>query len=152
MKKIALIFASLVTFYLSILICKNFMNTCQEMKKVNSMLPFVGRKYFETRQGIAGTGTPAFTVNIDSNSNVYFTLLQISADDHVTEFSDTFQAGNYRHINFCNLAWEGFPRWYILKTDSIIEVDSIGNRLFLNEYCGLANINQKPCNCASNYY
>jgi len=45
------------------------LNTGKEME-----LPFVGKRGFETRPGVSGTGTPHKFVEIMGNRDVYFSL------------------------------------------------------------------------------
>jgi len=47
-------------------------NTSKRTEISDQQLPFVGKKQFETRPGISGTGTPHKYVEIMENGDVFF--------------------------------------------------------------------------------
>jgi len=100
-------------------------------------LPFIGIRQFETREGVSGTGTPGWAVQIKSNRDVIFSFLQIDqGDDTRPETTGKYYAGKFKKYIKCNFdEWDDFPRYYEITKDFIYEVDSMHKRLYLPECC-----------------
>ncbi|HYD22654.1 MAG TPA: hypothetical protein VEB40_14325 [Flavipsychrobacter sp.] len=113
-------------------------------------LPFIGKRYFETRPGVSGTGTPHKKVEIKENGEVIFSFSQINQADK-TETTGKYHAGQFKKIVKCVFEeWDNDTSYYEITKDKIYETDSAGNRLMLDECCGLS-ADVPVCSCEDEY-
>ncbi len=125
---------------------KEYDSALTEQKK----LPFIGKKHFETRPGVSGTGTPHWMVEIKSDSTVEFSFVQINQADK-NETKGTYNAGKFRGImKSVFKEWYNETRHYKISADKIYEVDSNGNVLKLPECCSL--LEEGDCRCEGELY
>ena len=112
-------------------------------------LPFIGIRYFETRPGVSGTGTPSWYVQIKKNRDVTFYYIVIhQGDDSKPISTGKFYAGKYSKYIWCNFnEWTNFPRCFEITYNNIYEVDSSFRRLSLPECCDLSEYDNSSCYC-----
>ena len=117
-------------------------------------LPFIGIRYFETRPGVSGTGTPSWYVQIKNNRDVTFFYVQINqGSDNKTETVGKFYAGKYSKYIWCNFnEWDNFPRCFEITNNNIYEVDSSFRRLSLQECCGINDFDSSTCICDGEFW
>jgi len=114
-------------------------------------LPFVGKRNFETRKGVSGTGTPQRLVEIKENGEVEFSFLQVNQADKA-EIKGFYRAGPFKKIMKCVFKeWYTETSFYEITADKIYETDSSGNRLRSDECCGFLDT-AGACACESEYY
>lgn len=113
-------------------------------------VPFTGKRYFETRPGVSGTGTPHRQVEITKEGTVTFSFVQENqADKTIT--TGFYNAGKYSHIVRCVFnEWDDDVRFYKILPDKIYEVDNNGALLILDECCG--QLKDGNCPCESEYF
>lgn len=113
-------------------------------------VPFVGKRNFETRPGVSGTGTPHRQVEITKDGTVTFSFEQENqADKTIT--TGVYKAGKFSYFIKCVFSeWDDEVRFYRILPDKIYEVDSNGALLFLEECCGL--LDDGNCPCKSEYW
>lgn len=112
-------------------------------------LPFVGKRSFETRPGVSGTGTPHRQVEIRRDSIVEFSFEQENqADETITK--GFYIAGKFTDVIKCVFKeWDDEVRFYRIMPDKIYEVDSNGVKLKLDECCDQLELG---CPCESEYF
>ncbi len=119
----------------------------------NKKLPFIGKRHFETRPGVSGTGTPQLSVEITPKGKVVFHYFQNNTgkeEDDPTKYTVAkYKAGKFKRILKCDFSkiWEGFQRYYIITTNYIYEVDSLGNRIYKNECCSNIRLSDESTKC-----
>lgn len=112
-------------------------------------LPFVGKRLFETRPGVSGTGTPYRQIEIKNDGAVEFLFEQENqADKTITK--GFYNAGKFTNVIKCVFEdWDNEVRFYKIMPDKIYEVDSNGNVLKLDECC--SELEMRNCPCESEY-
>jgi hypothetical protein len=116
----------------------------------DSLLPFIGKKAFETRPGVSGTGTPHRYIEIDSSGNIYFSFEQVNqANGDIT--SGKYYAGKFKKYVKCIFKeWDNEIRYYEIGRDSIYEVDKNNIRLTNEDCCNSDNLDlNDKCPCES---
>jgi hypothetical protein len=122
-----------------------YQSSLSEQKK----LPFIGKRSFETRPGISGTGTPHRQVEIKNNGDVEFSFEQENQADK-TVINGVYNAGKFKAIMRCVFKeWFNEISYYKITPDTIYEVDSNGYLLKLKECCSL--LEEGDCPCESEY-
>ncbi|WP_276134784.1 hypothetical protein [Polluticoccus soli] len=120
-----------------------------QTEQVQPSLPFVGKRQFETRPGVSGTGTPGRWVEIRADGTVEFTFMQINQSDE-TETRGVYNAGPFQKIVKCVFKeWDNETRFYEITATRIYETDSNGVRLELEDCCLDAT---SVCPCQSDYF
>lgn len=110
--------------------------------------PFVGKRYFETEPGGAGSGTPAYYVIIKPNRDVYFGYLQVNQADG-TEKKEQIYAGKFKEV--MKVSFKIFKNTFIfrIKGNYIYELDGKGN-VKKGDGCCEDQTNPNPdCECRS---
>ena len=126
-------------------------NTDNATNKIeNTHLPFIGKRTFETRRGISGTGTPHRFVEVAKDGEVVFSFEQENqADGTIT--SEKYYAGKYNAVMKCIFKKnDNEIRYYELTKDTIYEVDANGHKAELNDCCNdtLDDLNgERKCDC-----
>jgi hypothetical protein len=119
-------------------------------------LPFIGQRWFETRPGYSGTGTPHRYVEILKNGNVYFGFEQENQGDKIEGIenitSDKYYAGKFKPVLKCffSTLGEDSTFYYEITKDKIYEIDEHGNRR-ISEDCSdpLTDSFHAKCLCQS---
>lgn len=115
-------------------------------------LPFIGKRSFETRFGVSGSGTPTRFIEIDKNGDVFFSFLQPIIDSDST-ISESFYAGKFRPFLKCEFKKLDEIRYYKITNKMIYEVDRNKKLLKSDECCHSYNIEMgNKCPCESEYY
>ena len=116
-------------------------------------LPFVGKRWFDMRPGLSGTGTPHKFVEIMRNGDVYFSFEQENQADK-TLTTERYSAGKYtRYMKCVFKKMDNEITFYELITDAIYEVDENKKRLKSVECCDGSNIaNKNECVCKSKFF
>ncbi len=106
-------------------------------------LPFVGKRGFETRAGVSGTGTPHRSVEIRKNGDVYFFFEQENqADNTITK--ERYYAGKFKRYMKCYFKKLDNERTcYEFTKDTIYEVDEHNGRIKSNDCCNNDNVDDK---------
>lgn len=121
----------------------------QPVQPGKQQLPFIGTRYFETRPGVSGTGTPHRKLEIKAGGTVEFSFIQINQADE-TETRGTYNAGPFMKIMKCVFTeWDNETRFYEITVDKIYETDSNGVHLTSEECC--PDLEPK-CPCESEYF
>lgn len=108
-------------------------------------LPFIGTKYFETRPTVSGKWTPHRKVEIREDGNVKFSFSTHNYEDSLVGF-ENYDAGKFKIPLKCVFKeWDNETRFYEIGVDKIIEVDSNGKRLLLEECCD--SVSSMKCSC-----
>jgi hypothetical protein len=116
-------------------------------------LPFIGKKQFETRPAISGTGTPQRYVEINRNGDVYFSFEQVNqADGEIT--TENYYAGKYaKCVKSVFKKLDNETRHYEITEDAIFEVDENCSRLSNEDCCNSDDYDgQKSCPCQSSLH
>ncbi|MES2703041.1 MAG: hypothetical protein V4649_10395 [Bacteroidota bacterium] len=116
---------------------------------VNSTIdmPFVGKRMFETRPGVSGTGTPHKFVEILANGDVFFSFEQENQSDG-TISKERFYAGKYTTYITCSFEKLNSKTFYEFTKEAIYEVDGQHNRVKNEECCGLTEeADKEGCMC-----
>jgi len=98
-------------------------------------LPFVGKRIFETRPAVTGTGTPHRFVEILPNGDVFFQYGQQNAGTGMSMDGERYYAGKYGRVLKCEFEKLGDTRYYIIGKTAILEVDETGHRLSDADCC-----------------
>jgi hypothetical protein len=110
-------------------------------------LPFVGRRVFETRPAVTGTGTPHRFVEIMPNGDVFFQYGQQNAKAG-TMTGERYFAGKFRRVLKCEFKDLGDTRYYVIGKTSIVELDADGKRLMSEDCCTGEKIDlETQCGC-----
>lgn len=124
-------------------------------KRYNSSLteqkpyPFIGKRFFETRPGVSGTGTPHRQVEIKNNGVVEFSFEQENQADKIIT-KGFYNAGKFTNVMKCVFKeWGDEIRFYKIMPNKIYEVDSNGTILKLDDCCSQPAM--KDCPCESEY-
>ena len=115
-------------------------------------LPFIGKKEFETRLGISGTGTPSRYIEIAQNGDVHFGFVQENrASGKVTE--ERYFAGKFKTYMKCFFKKrDNEVTYYKITKEKIYEVDK-NNKILTNEECCTSSSNlDDKCPCESKFY
>lgn len=111
-------------------------------------LPFIGKKSFETRVGISGTGTPHKFIEILKNGDVFFSFDQENQADGTT-VNEKFYAGKFKRFMFCTFKkLDNDTIYYEITKERIYEVDIKNQRITSDDCCNSTNIdmgNKCPC-------
>ncbi len=123
-----------LTIAVLIISCEGRKNTVVRYKTPSTsekmILPFIGKKWFETRMLFSGTGTPHRNVEIKENGDVFFSFVQISPGmDKDEEITEIFFAGKYKKFMTCSFKKLNERIFYEITKDTIYEVDSKNNRI-----------------------
>lgn len=116
-------------------------------------LPFIGKKGFETRPGISGTGTPQRYIEIMINGDVYFGFEQTNqADNNITK--ERYYSGKFTtYMKSVFKNWDNEIIYYKITKDKIYEVDKSNKPLTGMECCSVNNSDlEDKCPCVSEYY
>jgi hypothetical protein len=142
-----LLFCSLILFFAS---CNNTQNSTSDDKdslsnqrldttsNLNVKLPFVGKKQFETRSGISGSGTPSRYVEVNNNGDVYFSFIQAYVDEN-KKIEERYYAGKFQTYLKCEFEKINEIRYYEITAEKIYEVDENHKRLTNAECCNSGN-------------
>jgi len=115
---------------------------------IDNKLPFIGKRMFETREAISGTGTPHRYIEILESGDVYFSFEQENqANGSVT--SEKYAAGKFsKYMKSVFKKLDNETRFYEIDTSVIYEVDSNRIRLKSEDCCNSTNFelgSQCPC-------
>jgi hypothetical protein len=116
-------------------------------------VPFVGKRIFETRPAVTGTGTPHRFVEILANGDVFFQYGQQNAGTGMTMSGERYYAGKYRRVLKCVFEKLGDTRYYIIGKTAIVEVDEQGHRLNSEDCCPNEKVDMvTECPCEGNLF
>ena len=112
-------------------------------------LPFVGKKRFETRPGISGTGTPHRYVDIRKNGDVHFSYEQENQSNKDITF-ESYYAGKFsKYLKCIFKTLDSEVRYYEITKSEIYEVDSNHTRLTNEDCCTSSNYElESKCPCS----
>lgn len=109
--------------------------------------PFVGRRVFETRPAVTGTGTPHRYIDITPEGEVFFGYgLQNPKAGTMT--GERVAAGKFRRVMKCVFKELGDTRYYVVGKSTIVELDASGNAFRSPDCCGNDQIDlETECPC-----
>jgi|GEM_PF-3663125 len=113
------------------------------------ILPFTGRKYYNTHPTLSGKGTPRYFVEIRADRNVYFGYEAPDGPD----FDEITNAGQYKPIVECKQSECAIGQYYSIAYNEIQEVDETGELIFGHSCCESfdGDSEQPECPCISKY-
>ncbi len=127
--------------------------TTEAAAPVPKGLPFVGKRIFETRPAVTGTGTPHRFVEILANGDVFFEYGQQNPGTGTTMDGERYYAGKFTRVLKCVFGKLDDTRYYIVGKAAIVEVDESGNRLSSEDCCGNGNVDMvTKCPCEGSLY
>ncbi len=114
--------------------------------------PFVGRRSFETRPAISGTGTPHRVVEINENGDVFFEYGQQNPQKGTMD-GEKYAAGKFSRILKCEFLKLDEVRYYIIGHTAIVEVDETGKRIKDANCCFNKDFDQETeCGCQGDLF
>lgn len=133
---------------------KNYTQSDREQKNIKletnhrADLPFVGKRAFETRHAVSGTGTPHRYVEILDNGDVYFSFEQENQADG-TIMIERYYSGKFDKYLRCVFSkLDNETIYYEIAGDKIYELDSNSQHVTNEDCCTLSNIDSADkCLC-----
>lgn len=122
-----------------------------KVSRQHKELPFIGKKMFETRPGVSGTGTPQYYIEILENGDTFFSFGQHDMSNN-SEIAERYYAGKFTpYIKSIFKKLDNEVRYYYVTRDTIYEVDENHKRLISEECCNIDQT-ETECPCQSEYY
>lgn len=114
--------------------------------------PFVGRRTFETRPAITGTGTPHRVVEINEKGEVFFEYGQQNPQKGTMD-GEKYAAGKFARVVKCEFLKLDEVRYYIIGHTAIVEVDENGKRVKDADCCFNKDFDQETeCACQGDLF
>lgn len=117
-----------------------------------SQLPFTGKRDFMIEEGMSGSGTPAYYLDVRKNGHVYFGFVQINQADG-KETTEEIDAGAY-HPEVMRVHFKTYDETFYVKFDKekIYLTDSKGTIKKSDDCCPVSKMAETNCPCAGKLY
>lgn len=110
--------------------------------------PFTGKRDFVIEEGISGSGTPAYYLDIKKNGHVYFGFVQVNQADG-RETREEYDAGAY-NPKVMKVRFKTYNETFYVKFDKerIYLTDSKGNTKKSGDCCPASEMAETDCPCS----
>lgn len=117
-----------------------------------SKAPFTGKRDFNIEQGVSGTGTPSYYLDVKNNGDVYFGFVQINQADG-TETKEEINAGKY-NPKVMKVYFKTYNETFYVKFDKekIYLTDEKGKIKKSDDCCPVSEMAELTCECGSALY
>lgn len=117
-----------------------------------SRLPFTGKRDFMIEEGMSGSGTPAYYLDVKKNGHVYFGFIQVNQADG-SETKEEIDAGTY-NPKVMKVHFKTYNETFYVKFDKerIYLTDSKGNIKKSDDCCPVSEMAEMNCPCAGKLY
>lgn len=127
-------------------------HTSYAQTKTTPKLPFIGKRYFVTDQGMTGMGTPHYSIEIKQNGDVYFRLEQENQATGGLTVEKAY-AGKYKPYLTCYFKDSDERHYYKIVGNTIYELDEKKNVICTSSCCETYDSNNpdKQCECKGTF-
>lgn len=115
-------------------------------------LPFTGKRNFVTEEGMSGSGTPAYYLDVKKNGHVHFGFVQVNQADG-KETREEYDAGAY-NPKVMKVHFKTYNETFYVKFDKerIYLTDSKGNSKKSGDCCPVSELAETDCPCSGKLY
>ncbi len=114
--------------------------------------PFTGKRDFVIEEGMSGSGTPAYYLDVKKNGHVYFGFVQVNQADG-KETREEYDAGAY-NPKVMKVHFKTYNETFYVKFDKerIYLTDSKGNSKKSVDCCPVSELAETDCPCSGKLY
>lgn len=114
--------------------------------------PFTGKRDFVIEEGVSGSGTPAYYLDVKKNGHVYFGFVQVNQADG-RETREEYDAGAY-NPKVMKVHFKTYNETFYVKfnKERIYLTDSKGNTKKSDDCCPVSGMAEMNCPCSGKLY